>query len=31
MRYSVHYDLADDRISALRIYGLADGLANAIR
>jgi predicted ester cyclase len=28
--YSVHYDLEDGRISALRIYGLADGLVSAI-
>lgn len=29
--YSVHYDLEEDgRISALRIYGLADGLVGAL-
>jgi predicted ester cyclase len=29
--YSVHYDLTDGGISALRIYGLAEGLASALR
>jgi predicted ester cyclase len=29
--YSVHYDLTDRGISALRIYGLAEGLANAVK
>jgi predicted ester cyclase len=28
--YSVHYDLTNGSISALRIYGLAEGLASAI-
>ena len=28
--YSVHYDLEQDRISALRIYGLADGIVSAL-
>lgn len=29
--YSVHYDLDDGGISALRIYGLAEGLVNALK
>jgi len=29
--YSVHYDLNDGGISALRIYGLAEGLVNALK
>ena len=29
--YSVHYDLTDGGISALRIYGLTEGLAAALR
>ena len=29
--YSVHYDLTDGGISALRIYGLTEGLASALR
>ena len=28
--YSVHYDLVEERISALRIYGLAPGLVAAV-
>jgi predicted ester cyclase len=28
--YSVHYDLTNDGISALRIYGLAEGLVSAL-
>ena len=28
--YSVHYDLVEDRISSLRIYGLAAGLVAAL-
>jgi len=30
VRYSVHYDLTDDGISALRVYGLAQGLVDAL-
>jgi predicted ester cyclase len=29
--YSVHYDLTNGGISALRIYGLAEGLVNALK
>ena len=29
--YSVHYDLDNGGISALRIYGLAEGLVNALK
>lgn len=29
--YSVHYDLTDGGISALRIYGLAEGLVSALK
>jgi predicted ester cyclase len=29
--YSVHYDLTSGGISALRIYGLAEGLVSALR
>jgi predicted ester cyclase len=29
--YSVHYDLTDGGISALRIYGLVEGLASAVK
>jgi predicted ester cyclase len=29
--YSVHYDLTDGGISALRIYGLAEGLIGALK
>jgi predicted ester cyclase len=28
--YSVHYDLQESHISALRVYGLADGLVSAL-
>ena len=30
VRYSVHYDLTDDGISALRVYRLAQGLMSAL-
>ena len=29
--YSVHYDLTNGGISALRIYGLAEGLVSALK